>query len=248
MAMSALPVLRPVPRSTTPIPQEAVGKVKLNYHVNVRCNYKKLDNHVNVRCNYKKNITSHVFSIWENFPDRSLLWSHYKGNRLTINCAATSDTGSEEAQLTNLAINDRQLTVESREGGKIHVRVDVPGKDTQKTFDDILTSLASEAGPVPGFRRQKGGKTANVPKFVLLKMLGRSRVRNFVIQELISSTVEDYIKKEKLKVKDQLDTKESAEELDAAFEPGKDFSFSVAIELEEEEPVKEQEKEVETVS
>ncbi|XP_057815170.2 uncharacterized protein LOC131028834 isoform X2 [Cryptomeria japonica] len=232
MAVNAHPPLTSRHCFPTPTSKVAVYKVKSVYLVNVRCTY-------------KKHFASHVYSTRESFPLRIPFLSNDKCNRLTINSAAAADTGLEKSKPEVLVINDREITVESREDGKIHVRVNVSGEDTERTFDDILTKLAKEVGPVPGFRRQKGGKSGNVPKFVLLKMLGRSTVRNFVIQELISSTLADYTAQENLNVKEELNTKESAEELDAAFEPGKKFSFSAVIELEEEKPENEQEKEFE---
>ena len=39
----------------------------------------------------------------------------------------------------------------------IQVRVQLPGKTTQKVFDEALTILARDAPPVPGFRKSKGG-------------------------------------------------------------------------------------------
>jgi hypothetical protein len=35
--------------------------------------------------------------------------------------------------------------------------VELTGDETEKVFDQVLTDLAREAPPVPGFRRQKGG-------------------------------------------------------------------------------------------
>jgi hypothetical protein len=35
--------------------------------------------------------------------------------------------------------------------------VQLPGKATQKVFDEALTILARDAPPVPGFRKSKGG-------------------------------------------------------------------------------------------
>lgn len=247
MAVNAHPPLTSRHCFPTPTSKVAVYKVKPVYLVNVGCTY-------------KKHFASHVYSQRESFPLRNQeaiikdvplvsfripFLSNDKCNRLTINSAAASDTGLEKSKPEVLVINDREITVESREDRKIHVRVNVSGEDTERTFDDILTKLAKEVGPVPGFRRQKGGKTGIVPKFVLLKMLGRSTVRNFVIQELVSSTLADYSAQENLNVKEELNTKESAEELDAVFEPGKKFSFSAVIELEEEKPENEQEEDFE---
>jgi FKBP-type peptidyl-prolyl cis-trans isomerase (trigger factor) len=39
----------------------------------------------------------------------------------------------------------------------LQLRIDLPGKVTQKVFDQALASLARDAPPVPGFRRSKGG-------------------------------------------------------------------------------------------
>jgi FKBP-type peptidyl-prolyl cis-trans isomerase (trigger factor) len=39
----------------------------------------------------------------------------------------------------------------------VQVRVQVPGKATQKVFDEALVILARDAPPVPGFRKSKGG-------------------------------------------------------------------------------------------
>lgn len=38
------------------------------------------------------------------------------------------------------------------------LRVDLTGDETQRVFDQVLTNLARTAPPIPGFRRQKGGK------------------------------------------------------------------------------------------
>lgn len=37
----------------------------------------------------------------------------------------------------------------------------LPGKATQKVFDEALVILARDAPPVPGFRKSKGGTNAS---------------------------------------------------------------------------------------
>ncbi|CAA0806958.1 Unknown protein [Striga hermonthica] len=72
-----------------------------------------------------------------------------------------------------------------------------------------------------------------VPKDILLRVLGEDRVTNFVIQEIISIIVADYVKKENLTVKDNtIFTIQTAEELKSAFTPGSEFGFNVTMELE----------------
>uniref|UniRef100_A0A453G5R9 Trigger factor ribosome-binding bacterial domain-containing protein n=1 Tax=Aegilops tauschii subsp. strangulata TaxID=200361 RepID=A0A453G5R9_AEGTS len=43
------------------------------------------------------------------------------------------------------------------------LRIELPGKETQKVFDAALTSLAKDAPPVPGFRRSKGDTKQHSP-------------------------------------------------------------------------------------
>ncbi|KAK8914520.1 hypothetical protein KSP39_PZI023770 [Platanthera zijinensis] len=132
----------------------------------------------------------------------------------------------------DLSLDNVNIVVESRDEDKIHVRVDLTGEQTQRAFDFVLTNLARTAPPVPGFRRRKGGKTSTVPKSFLLQILGNDRVTNFVIQEIVSVSINDYAKKENVKVKNQVKTAQTAEELKAAFLPGSEFGFNATIEIE----------------
>ncbi|XP_027068191.2 uncharacterized protein [Coffea arabica] len=129
-------------------------------------------------------------------------------------------------------VKNAKIVVESRDDAKLQVRVDLGGEETRLVFEKVLTNLARAAPPVPGFRRQKGGKTSKVPKDFLLQMLGEERVTNFVIQEIVSSTLADYTKKENLTVKgNKINTIQTAEELRSSFVPGKEFGFSATLEL-----------------
>nr|XP_027068199.1 uncharacterized protein LOC113693743 isoform X10 [Coffea arabica] len=129
-------------------------------------------------------------------------------------------------------VKNAKIVVESRDDAMLQVRVDLGGEETRLVFEKVLTNLARAAPPVPGFRRQKGGKTSKVPKDFLLQMLGEERVTNFVIQEIVSSTLADYTKKENLTVKgNKINTIQTAEELRSSFVPGKEFGFSATLEL-----------------
>ncbi|XP_012441028.1 uncharacterized protein LOC105766201 isoform X2 [Gossypium raimondii] len=135
-----------------------------------------------------------------------------------------------------IALKDAKIVVESKDENKIQLRVDVTGIETQKVFNKVLTDLARQAPPIPGFRREKGGKTTKVPREFLLQILGEERVTKFVVQEIVTSTVADYVKEENLNVKDKkVSTSQSAEELKVSFTPGKDFWFNAVLELEESE-------------
>ncbi|XP_021906717.1 uncharacterized protein LOC110821250 isoform X2 [Carica papaya] len=132
-----------------------------------------------------------------------------------------------------VTVKNAKIVVESRDENQVQLRVDLPGNETQKIFDKVLTNLARTAPPIPGFRREKGGKTTKVPKSFLLQVLGEDRVTKFVIQEIVTTTIADYVKKENLNVKDnKTNTTQTAEELKKSFTPGNDFGFNAVLELE----------------
>ncbi|XP_059434588.1 uncharacterized protein LOC132167595 [Corylus avellana] len=67
-----------------------------------------------------------------------------------------------EASITDkkgnaITLKNAKIVIESQDENKIQVRVELTGDETQKVFDQVLTNLAREAPPIPGFRRQKGG-------------------------------------------------------------------------------------------
>lgn len=146
-----------------------------------------------------------------------------------------------EASITDqkdnaITLKNAEIVIESQDENKIQLKVQLPGDETQKVFDKVLANLASTAPPVPGFRRQKGGKTSQVPKSFLLQIIGEERVTKFVIQEIVNSSLADYVKKENLKVKDnKINTTQTAAELKSLFTPGKEFGFNAIVELENSE-------------
>ncbi|CAM8926956.1 unnamed protein product [Rhodiola kirilowii] len=156
-----------------------------------------------------------------------------------IVCAASAASGLEASIGTDAKESDIKVkatvSVITQDEEKIELKVDVSGEETDKVFNLVLRNLASTAPPIPGFRRQKGGKTTKVPKDFLLNVLGEERVTKFVIQEIVSSTVADYVKKEGLAVKEnKLNTTQTIEELQKMLSPGKEFGFNANLELEKE--------------
>ncbi|PQQ20550.1 uncharacterized protein Pyn_01190 [Prunus yedoensis var. nudiflora] len=161
---------------------------------------------------------------------------HARLSRLIYAAGSGLEASIADVEGNLITLKSAKIVVESQEDNKIQVRVDLTGDDTEKVFDTVLTNLARTAPPVPGFRRQKGGKTSKVPKSFLLDILGKERVTKFVIQEIISSTVGDYAKKENLNVKEnKINTTQTAEELKLLFKPGTEFGFNAILELENSE-------------
>lgn len=118
------------------------------------------------------------------------------------------------------------------EDRKIKMKVEVSGAKSEAIFEDVFSKMVSAAQPIPGFRRVKGGKTPNIPRNILIEILGPTKVYKQVIKKIINSTVAEYVEKEQLRVSKDLRVEQSYEELEAAFEPGEAFSFNVTIQLE----------------
>ncbi|XP_023639326.1 uncharacterized protein LOC17888561 [Capsella rubella] len=143
-------------------------------------------------------------------------------------CAAPSDveTSSKDESVSI-------TKVETSNSNEVKVHVEVSGEKTQTVFNNVFEKMVAAAQPIPGFRRVKGGKTPNIPRDVLLEILGYSKVYRQVIKKLINSAIEDYVKQEDLKVGKELTVKQSYEDLEETFEPGESFSFDAIIKLQE---------------
>ncbi|KAL9240678.1 hypothetical protein vseg_014869 [Gypsophila vaccaria] len=154
-----------------------------------------------------------------------------------ISAAASGlETSVGDKTGSTITLKKVEIVVESRDANKMKLRVDLPSEETQKVFDVILSKLARSAPPTPGFRAQKGGKTSKIPKSLLLNILGKDVVMKFVIREIVTSAVENYVKKENLVVKDnKLNTIQTEDELKQSFLPGSAFGFNVELELVAEE-------------
>ncbi|XP_042008144.1 uncharacterized protein LOC121756813 isoform X1 [Salvia splendens] len=159
------------------------------------------------------------------------------GKRLPLKPISAVGSGLEatitDPDKNQISIKNVEIVVESKDDDKMQVRVDLPGKETLIVSEKILRNLARTAPPVPGFRREKGGKTSKVPKDFLMQIIGEDRVTKFTIQEIVSTTLADYVKKENLSVKEnKINTIQTAEELKSLFTPGNDFGFNATLELE----------------
>ncbi|CAJ2638577.1 unnamed protein product [Trifolium pratense] len=136
--------------------------------------------------------------------------------------AETSSTRFEEFSVSTADTNDV---------GELKLSFEVFGNKTQRTFDYVFQKMVEAAQPIPGFRRVKGGKTPNIPKDILLEVLGPSNVFKQVIEEIINSTVAEYVEKESLNVKSNLRVEQSLEDLETTFEEGETFNFDVVLQL-----------------
>ncbi|XP_050257476.1 uncharacterized protein LOC126702698 [Quercus robur] len=147
-------------------------------------------------------------------------------------CAVISgvkDVGISSSQFDDFSV----AATSTSKGRELKISVEIFGAKTQAIFDNVFNKMVAAAQPIPGFRRVKGGKTPNIPKDILLEVLGPSKVYEQVIKEVINSTIAEYVEKEGLKVSKDLRIEQSFEDLEATFEAGQKFSFDVVIQLQE---------------
>ncbi|XP_021906718.1 uncharacterized protein LOC110821251 [Carica papaya] len=149
----------------------------------------------------------------------------------SVYCAVS---GVEEVGVSSSQKEDISVLIsKSNENGELKISVEVSGDKTQKIFDNVFDKMVAAAQPIPGFRRVKGGKTPNIPKDILLEVLGPSKVYKQVIKELINSAVAGYVEKEGLRVSKNLRVDQSYEDLEDVFEPGEKFCFDAVLQLHE---------------
>uniref|UniRef100_A0A2P2KST6 peptidylprolyl isomerase n=2 Tax=Rhizophora mucronata TaxID=61149 RepID=A0A2P2KST6_RHIMU len=128
---------------------------------------------------------------------------------------------------------DFSVVSNTNEAGELKITIEVSGAKTRAIFDNVFNKMVAAAQPIPGFRRVKGGKTPDIPRDVLLEILGPSKVYKQVIKKVINSTVAEYVQKEGLKVSKDLRIEQSFEDLEEAFEPGNIFCFNAVVQIQE---------------
>lgn len=148
-------------------------------------------------------------------------------SRCLPTASVLSDTEISSARFEEFSVS----TVDTDDVRELKISIEVSGNRTQRTFDDVFQKMVKAAQPIPGFRRVKGGKTPNIPKDILLEVLGPSNVFKQVIKEIINSTVAEYVEKESLRVSSDLRVEQSFEDLETTFEEGEKFSFDVVLQL-----------------
>ncbi|XP_026421500.1 uncharacterized protein LOC113317561 isoform X2 [Papaver somniferum] len=133
-------------------------------------------------------------------------------------CKQAEEVGVSTTSLDGISVAAKTTS----EPLELKIRIDVTGAKTQEIFDDVFSKMVAAAQPIPGFRRVKGGKTPNIPKDILVQVLGPEKVYKNVIKRVINSSIADYVEKEGLKITKELSVEQNYEELEAKFEPDSD--------------------------
>ncbi|KAF0914071.1 hypothetical protein E2562_026485 [Oryza meyeriana var. granulata] len=140
-------------------------------------------------------------------------------------------SGTENNTESSVSFKDFLVSVRTEEDGMIKTRVTVAGTMTESIFEKVFLKKLVAAQPLPGFRRMKGGKTRDIPKDIALHIIGPSKVKKETIKNIIGFTIAEYVQKEGFNASKNLKVLQSYEELEAAFEPGKEFCFNATLYL-----------------
>ncbi|GLT34926.1 hypothetical protein SLA2020_094140 [Shorea laevis] len=146
-------------------------------------------------------------------------------------CAVLS--GVEDVGVSSSQFEDFSVTSNGTNGGELKIRVEISGARTRAVFDEVFDKMVAEAQPIPGFRRVKGGQTPNIPRDILLEVLGPSNVYKQVIMKVINSTIAEYVEKGGLEVSRDIRVEQSYEDLEEMFEPDEKFSFDAVLQLQQ---------------
>ncbi|XP_008790602.1 uncharacterized protein LOC103707759 isoform X1 [Phoenix dactylifera] len=203
----------------------AVKTLVMRLNPEVMSQKERIDFHTRVRFPRRMRTSFHMSNVAQKNSKR---FSH------KIFCAIHAvSPGLENLGDSVTDFEDFTIAANTTGDGEIKMRVEVSGAETQAIFDDVFSKLVAAAQPIPGFRRVKGGKTPDIPKDILLHIIGPSKVNKESIKKIINSAVAEYVEKEGLKVTKDLKVEQSFEELEATFQPGIDFSFDAILQLQE---------------
>ncbi|KAJ8550702.1 hypothetical protein K7X08_000072 [Anisodus acutangulus] len=137
--------------------------------------------------------------------------------------------GAGDTEVSTSEFDDFSVMRGASGSNELKISVSVSGAKTQEIFDKVFSRMVEDAQPIPGFRRVKGGKTPDIPRDILLEILGYSKVYKQVIKKIINSTISKYVEKDGLIVSKDLQIEQSFEDLEAIFEPGDPFTFSAIV-------------------
>ncbi|XP_059291284.1 uncharacterized protein LOC132044786 isoform X2 [Lycium ferocissimum] len=119
---------------------------------------------------------------------------HFSDWTRTGRCAVLLGVGDTEVSTSEF--EDFSVTTRGASGSnELKISVNVSGGKTQEIFDRVFSRMVEDAQPIPGFQRVKGGKTPNIPREILLEILGYSKVYKQVIKKIINSTISKYVEK-----------------------------------------------------
>ena len=137
---------------------------------------------------------------------------------------AASTASKPAASKASAGKADLKVSTSPRPGSRLAVEIAVPGGRTQTSHDQALEKL-SRSIKLPGFRKGK------VPRAVLVQQLGPLRIRATALEDLVDSVFRDALKQAEIAAIGQPSVDGGFEALLERFEPGKDLSLTLELDV-----------------
>ena len=120
-----------------------------------------------------------------------------------------------------------KVTQEKLPASQIGLEIEIPPEKSQQTYEQVIQKFARSAN-IPGFRKGK------VPRQILLQRLGLAQIKAAALEELVQSGITEAIKQSEIQVIGQPQLRSSFEDLVNQYEPGKQLTFSAAVDVQPE--------------
>ena len=137
---------------------------------------------------------------------------------------AASTASKPAASKASAGKADLKVSTSPRPGSRLAVEIAVPGGRTQTSHDQALEKL-SRSIKLPGFRKGK------VPRAVLVQQLGPLRIRATALEDLVDSVFRDALQQAEIAAIGQPNVDGGFEALLERFEPGKDLSLTLELDV-----------------
>lgn len=121
--------------------------------------------------------------------------------------------------------SELQVSTSPRPGSRMAVEIAVPAGLTQTSHEQAVEKL-SRSIKLPGFRKGK------VPRAVLVQQIGAVRIRATALEDLVDSVFRDALKQAKIPAIGQPSVDGGFESLLERFEPGKELSLTLEMDVE----------------
>lgn len=117
-----------------------------------------------------------------------------------------------------------KVTQEKLPDSQVGLNIEVPADQSQRIYERVVQNLVKTTR-LPGFRPGK------VPRQILIKQLGPSRVKAMALEELLKESIENAIQQENVEALGNYDIKPSFEELVEQFTPGEILNFAATLDV-----------------
>mgnify|MGYP006278530235 CR=1 FL=1 len=121
--------------------------------------------------------------------------------------------------------SELKVSTSPRPGSRMAVEIGVPAGLTQTSHEQAVEKL-SRTIKLPGFRKGK------VPRAVLVQQIGAVRIRATALEELVDSVFRDALKQAEIAAIGQPSVDGGFEALLERFEPGKELSLTLEMDVE----------------